>query len=194
MLKRKMFIGSVAGLVVLGGAIGVGAASKSDDVNKGKSSNVISIDKAKNIAVNEVGGNVKSIELDKEDGRLIYDVELYHSNMDDDVDLDIDAITGKVLHIDRDDDRDDGYEFERDLESDDDDKYKDTKENQRASISHKQAIEIALNDSPGKVTEAELDDDGYYEIEIKNGRTEIDMKVDAASGKIIKKEIDRDDD
>jgi len=182
-MKRKMIIGSIAGFVVLGGAMGVAASSKSDMKNEEKTSNIISVEEAKEIAINEVGGQLKGIEFDKEDGRLIYEVDLFHANSDDDdVDVDIDAVSGEVIHVDRDDDDqdDDEYKYER----------SDAREN--VKISHEEAIAIALKDTPGKVKEAELDDDGYYEIEIKNGKTEVEMKVDADSGKIIEKETDRD--
>ncbi|MDR4889516.1 PepSY domain-containing protein [Fredinandcohnia sp. QZ13] len=53
-------------------------------------------------------------------------------------------------------------------------------------ISKDQAISIGTKNIPGTITEIELDDDGYYEIE---------MKISAVDGTILKKEVDgRDDD
>lgn len=178
MMKRKLLTGSVAGIVVLGGAIGVGAAAKSDGVHGGKKAEFISTEDAKEIAINEFGGKLKKIELEKEGGRFVYDIELVHEN-NDDIDLDINAVTGEILKVERDDD--DDYESDR----------PDTSEN--VSISLEKAINAALKDTPGKLKEAEYDD-GYYEIEIKTGQNEVEMKIDGDSGKIIEKETDRDDD
>ena len=64
-------------------------------------------------------------------------------------------------------------------------------------ITEKAAIEIAMKQAKGTVTEIELDeDDGrvIYEIEIKDGKYEYDFDIDAISGEVLKFEKDRDDD
>lgn len=188
MMKRKLMIGSIAGLVALSGALGVGAASKSN-VQPGGTNNeskvdIISTEEAKQIALDEFGGKLKSIELEKDDGMMIYDIELLSENKKDDIDIDIDihAVTGEIIKVDRDDDDDFNDDF--------DDEYSDN--NTHVKISLEEAIDIARRDTAGEVKEAQLDDDGYYEIEIKQGRTEVEFKVDAEHGQIIEKEIDND--
>ena len=66
-----------------------------------KNVNYISRDKAKQIAFSNAGVNISnirdlSIELDRENGKIIYEVEFEHENKD--YEYDIDAITGKILY------------------------------------------------------------------------------------------------
>lgn len=164
-MKRKLFITGVAGAIILGGAIGVGAVS---------SEPAISFEKAKEAAVNQVNGTIESIELEEDDGLLKYDIEVNGSDRGDDKEVEVDAASGKVMNVE--DDRDDDDRGDR--------------VNKQVNISHEKAINIALKSVPGKVTEAELDDDGYYEIEVQHNNQEVELKVDADSGKILGKEID----
>lgn len=64
----------------------------------------VSMDDAKTIAVKEVGNgaSVKEIELDDDDGRIHYEMELYDNN-NNEVDVDVDAETGDVMKVDYDD-------------------------------------------------------------------------------------------
>lgn len=66
--------------------------------------------------------------------------------------------------------------------------------NRELKISKDEAIAIATKDTPGNVIEVELDDYRYYEIEVKNGQYEVEYKIDANTGAILEKDIDRDDD
>lgn len=170
-MKKKLVVLGIVGAVVLGGAVGVGAIAKEADV---------SFSKAKEIATQEVKeAHVEGLELDRENGELVYEVELEGTH-DDDSEVVINATTGKVVRVDND-------------RNDDDDQI--TSETAAASvkISKEQAISIATKDTPGKITEIELDDDGYYEIEMKHEGKEVDMEISAADGTILKKEIDDDD-
>ena len=61
----------------------------------------------------------------------------------------------------------------------------------------KEAIAIALKQTPGTVTDVELDDDdgrAYFEIEIEDGKYEYEYEIDAVTGKILDFEKDREDD
>lgn len=61
---------------------------------------------ASNIALKQVtGGKVTKIELDHDNGRYVYEVEL--RTADGEADVDIDANTGKVLSFDQDFDHED---------------------------------------------------------------------------------------
>lgn len=69
---------------------------------------------------------------------------------------------------------------------------------QEVKITQDEAIAIALKESPGTATKAELDDDNEYEIEIRDGDKEIDFEIDAMTGEIREMDTDffddRDDD
>ncbi|GIN99261.1 hypothetical protein J6TS1_51310 [Siminovitchia terrae] len=97
-----------------------------------------------------------------------------------DIDLEINAASGKIIKIDRYDDHDDDYNR--------------SNQSKEVTISLDDAISAATKDTPGKVKEAEFDDDGYYEIELVVGQNDVEMKIDANSGKIIEKETDIDND
>lgn len=62
----------------------------------------ISVEQAKKIALAKVNGNIKSIKLDEDDNRYVYEVEVKTSKGQE-VDLEISATTGAVLDVDWDD-------------------------------------------------------------------------------------------
>jgi uncharacterized membrane protein YkoI len=62
---------------------------------------ILSVTEISEIALNEFAGIVKEIELDKDDGRLIYEVEI--KNKGKEAEMDIDARTGEILEIEIDD-------------------------------------------------------------------------------------------
>ncbi|MEH7123603.1 PepSY domain-containing protein [Bacillus sp. JJ1773] len=72
---------------------------------KSTSNNFISIQKAIEIAEKEVNGKVIEINRDEDDNQLIYEVELKTSKGE--AEVEIDAVTGKVLDVEIDHDRDD---------------------------------------------------------------------------------------
>ena len=69
-----------------------------------------------------------------------------------------------------------------------------TRPTQKGNITQEEAIAIALKESPGTVTKAELDDDNEYEIEIQDGNKEFDYEIDAVSGEIRERDTDFFDD
>lgn len=176
MRKRKMLFAGIAGLVLLGGAMGVGAKSNTGAKHPDNTGNVISMDEATTIALNESGGKLKEMKLEKEDGRLIYEIELFNDEKDRNVEIDIDAKTGNIIKIDQDDD---------------DDRSGVAATSKEAKISLEEANAAAVTDTPGTVEDVELDaEDGYYKIEVDTGKNEVVMKVDSETGKIITKETD----
>ncbi|HZG72843.1 MAG TPA: PepSY domain-containing protein [Chondromyces sp.] len=165
-MKGKVIAVGLAGLITFGGAVGVTAMwdSNTEQAKDDK----LTIGQAQQIAATETGGTPTSIELEEDDGRVYYEVEVDDKNGDDDVE--IDAASGKVLEVDD-----------------------DQQASNQDRISQEEAIAIATKDTPGKVTEIELDDD-HYEIEIKNNGQETDLDIHAFTGEILKKDVDREDD
>ena len=116
--------------------------------------------------------------MDREKSGDIYEVEVKSNGVE--YDLDIDAKTGKVLRTDKDDHDNDDFD-----EDDSDDK---VIVHDGKFITEKAAIEIAMKQAKGTVTEVELDeDDGrvVYEIEIKEGKYDYDFDIDAISGEVL---------
>ncbi len=177
-MKKWMMIPVLAGAVILSGVGIVANAEQSKSVvQKG----LLTMEEAKAIAVKSIGGNVTKIELDREVSGDVYEVEIQSKGIE--YDLDIDAKTGKVLRTEKDD---------MDNDDQDDNVIPDGK-----YISEEAAIEIAMKQAKGTVTEIGLDnEDGVvvYEIKITDSTYEYEFEIDATSGKVLKFEQDREDD
>ncbi|PAV30689.1 hypothetical protein CIL05_06195 [Virgibacillus profundi] len=79
--------------------------TKEQDV-KTSNKDVIGIEKAEEVALKEFAGTITDLELDEDDGRLVYEIEIENGKKE--ADFEIDALTGEIL------------EMEIDLEEDDD--------------------------------------------------------------------------
>ena len=117
------------------------------------------------------------VELDKENGVQVYEVEFYDKNGRE-YDYEINAVTGEVVSVDNDAEN---YPLPTD------------------AISREKAISIALAKVPGAknadIKKAELDyEDGrwVYEVEILYGGSEYEGEIDAHTGEVIKWETERD--
>ncbi|GAB4074785.1 hypothetical protein GCM10028778_22880 [Barrientosiimonas marina] len=69
----------------------------------------ITAEKSQSIALKEVKGDVIDNELDKEDGTVVYSLEI-RDDQGTEHDVDVDAKTGDVLKMEKDDDSDDDEE------------------------------------------------------------------------------------
>lgn len=182
-MKRKLLIGVLAGAVVLGGAVAVGA-NDSDNISAKNKKEMITIEEAETIALKEVSGTVEDVELEREHLKLVYKVDIDENQVanDDDKEVHVDANTGEILKVEKDDDNDD-----------DDFKSSKAKTNQK-EISQDEAIKIAEKAVNGKVHSIEKEyDDGRikYEFELSSDKGEVDVEIDALTGDIL--EMDYDD-
>lgn len=122
----------------------------------------------KDIIVKEVpNGQITKFKLDKEHGKMVYEVEVIDGNVEKE--FDIDAETGTVLKS----------------ESETKNKIINT-----PKISYEQAKEIALKESKnGKFKEIELKNKKgtlVYEVELNEGLMEREFIIDANTGEILK--------
>ncbi len=151
---------------------------------------VIGEDAALEKALEHAGLNKEDITvvyigLDKDKGRMEYDIEFYCGN--EEYDYEINAYNGTIDDFDKD------YEYipEPDKPSETVGEY----------ISREKALEAALADAGVNKADAlrveiELDRDDsvvHYEIEFENGRYEYSYDINAIDGSIIKSEKDIDD-
>lgn len=156
------------------------------------SSSYIGESKAKSIALSHAGLKQSQVtftkaKLEKDDGRWEYSVEFYSGSAE--YDYEIDALSGKILSSDKD--------------VNDDDKASSSSSQQGSSsyIGESKAKSIALGHagvsaSNAKNMKVELDrDDGKaeYEVEFIAGGMEYTYEIDAASGKVLSYEKERDD-
>ena len=145
-------------------------------------SDYISREKAMEIALADAGTAESSVrfvrsDLDRDDGRMIYDVEFYDDGTE--YDYEIDAYTGDILSKDR------------------DAEYWNGRGSREGSVDDDTALEIALADAavsdPERV-KVKLDrDDGrlQYEVEFCTADGEYEYVIDADNGRIIEAGMDR---
>ena len=151
-------------------------------------SDYIGVERAKEIALADAGVKASDAvflraNLDWDDGRMEYEVEFYSGYTE--YDYDIDARTGAILSSDR--DLEDFQIWNGNSGSASSGNY----------ISAERAKQIALAECPSGSTvyKCQFDwDDGRaeYEVEIRNGWTEYEFEIDAATGTIIGRDIDND--
>ena len=165
---------------------------KAESNTRAKSSKLTLIGeaRAKEIALGKTGGGtIVEFELDWDDGRPEYEIEIKANGYE--YELEIDGYTGKVLEFEKDDD--DDYRSSSKPASKPAPKST-TKPSKPSLIGDARAKEIALAKSGGgKVVEFELDwDDGRpeYEIEIKKDGLEYEVEIDGYTGQILEFEID----
>lgn len=180
----------------LASAVGYNATSDDDSVSLTRKNTVstfpaasgdIGSEKAKSIALNHAGvtsstAKFVKVERDRDDGRLLYEVEFYAGNKE--YDYEILASDGTILSYDADIE---GYRIPSS-----------TSTSSSGYISVERAKEIALqhaglSSSGVNFDKAEFDhDDGRaeYEIEFHHNFREYEYTIDAASGTILEAERD----
>lgn len=190
MMKRKMWIGALATVMLLGGTAVVGASGNTGGSNtsgaKSTSQGYITIEQAKTAALKEVKGYVDDIDLEREHGKVYYEVEIEQDNGE--VDVHIDALTGKVLSV-----------LNKDTKDDDDDRddLNSSITTSEVKITSDQASAIAAkNVSGGKVIKVELDEDDnryIYEVDLRTSKGIAEVDIDAVTGKVLSIDQDFDD-
>ena len=160
-------------------------------VSAGTTGEYISVDKAKQIALDHAGISASSAtfvfaKMDWDDGRMQYDVEFYANNIE--YDYEIDAVSGSILSYDRDWDN-----TSQTIPGG-------SGSTTGASITEARAKEIALNHAGVSVSSAtfvyakpDWDDGRYvYDVEFYAGSIEYDYEIDANTGAILSYDHDWD--
>ena len=134
----------------------------------------ISEQQAKDIALKEAqGGQITKFKLDKENGRMVYEVEVMDGNVEKE--FKIDAETGEVIK----------FKTEKKVVK---------KAKKEPKISYDRAKEIALKQSKnGKFKEIELKHKNgvlVYEVEIAEGFMDREFLIDAMTGEILRDKKD----
>jgi len=167
--------------------------------NKDKSEYIdrvkISFKEALFIAFKNVSGKLIEIELDDEEGYLVYEIEIVNSNYEV-IEVVLDPVTGEILKTGKEENSsDDEYNDKNSdvpikpgtikVENIDKSKYPDL-----AVISFDRATEIALKGFPGKLLKIELEDEEdylVYEIEIFTHKNQVmEIMIDSGNGEILK--------
>lgn len=187
------------------------AAGDIDGAIEGRA--MISKEEAQKIALERVNDQIIKVELDdlRDDDGPEYEIKILSGEVK--YELEIDAFTGEIREVekdddrdnDRDDDRDDDRHHDRYDDIDDDDgradykggddsrkasaSKKQTKGSSKGRISADQAKAIALElTGGGTIIEFEADDE--YEIEIKSKDKKYEIEIDAYTGKVLDFEVE----
>ena len=94
--KKMITGGALAGLVLAGGIVGTVSAQTVADATG------LTEEQAVAIALMEVPGEVQEIELEREDGMRVYEIEVLSAEGVE-IEVEIDAGTGDVLEIEAED-------------------------------------------------------------------------------------------
>ena len=162
------------------------------DIHQPINTSNISIDKAKEIALNHAGLAANQVsfikaEKDMDDGIEKYDIEFYHNNKE--YDYEINAVNGQIISYDHDVEN---YNIQSPQQSNSQPQNNQQQTN-TSNISVDKAKEIALNHAGLAANQvsfikAEKDmDDGIekYDIEFYHNNKEYDYEINAVNGQII---------
>ena len=136
----------------------------------------ISEQQAKDIALKEAqGGQITKFKLDKENGRMVYEIEVMNGNIEKD--YEIDAETGAIVKLEQEQKN-----------------HGNNNSVNNPKISYEQAKEIALKNSKnGKFKEIELKHKNgvlIYDVEIAEGFMDREFLIDANTGAILRDKKD----
>ena len=184
-MKKKILSIALLGIMVLGVSVTVNAKSKHKYNRNIASNSYIGVNRAMNIALKKVPGanssHVKEIHLDRENGRMVYEGEIYYNGQE--YEFDIDAVTGDIVK----------WKVDGVLNNSG---YVNNNVNNSQTITMEKAKSIALAQVPGAnqshFGKIELDHDhgrAVYEIEIFYNNSKYEFDIDASTGEIIGTEV-----
>ena len=136
----------------------------------------ISEQQAKDIALKEAqGGQITKFKLDRENGRMVYEIEVMNGNIERD--YEIDAETGAIVKLEQEQKN-----------------HGNNNSVNNPKISYEKAKEIALKNSKnGKFKEIELKHKNgvlVYDVEIAEGFMDREFLIDANTGAILRDKKD----
>ena len=184
-MKKKILSIAILGIMVLGVSVAVNAKSRNKYNRNITSNSYIGVNRAMNIALKKVPGasnsHVKKIHLDRENGRMVYEGEIYYNVQE--YEFDIDAVTGDIVKW-----KVDGVSNNSG--------YVNNNVNNSQTITMEKAKTIALAQVPGAnqshFGKIDLDYDhgrAVYEIEIFYNNSKYEFDIDASTGEIIGTEV-----
>ena len=184
-MKKKILSIALLSIMVLGVSVATNAKSKNKYNRNIASNSYIGVNRAMNIALKKVPGasnsHVKKIHLDRENGRMVYEGEIYYNVQE--YEFDIDAVTGDIVKW-----KVDGVSNNSG--------YVNNNVNNSQTITMEKAKTIALAQVPGAnqshFGKIDLDYDhgrAVYEIEIFYNNSKYEFDIDASTGEIIGTEV-----
>ena len=184
-MKKKILSIALLSIMVLGVSVAANARSKNKYNRNIASNSYIGVNRAMNIALKKVPGanssHMKKIHLDRENGRMVYEGEIYYNGQE--YEFDIDAVTGDIVK----------WKVEGVSNNS---PYANSNANNSQNITIEKAKSIALAQVRGAnqshFGKIELDHDhgrAVYEIEIFYNNSKYEFDIDASTGEIIGTEV-----
>ena len=184
-MKKKILSIALLGIMVLGVSVAVNAKSRNKYNRDIASNSYIGVNRAMNIALKKVPGasnsHVKKIHLGRENGRMVYEGEIYYNRQE--YEFDIDAVTGDIVKWKVDGVSNNSAYISKNV-------------NNSQTITMEKAKSIALAQVPGAnqshFGKIDLDYDhgrAVYEIEIFYNNSKYEFDIDASTGEIIGTEV-----
>ena len=203
--KNKILIPALAAAILAGGGFSIAnaaapqdkptteVAEENDTQNQAELAKQAKIteEQATKTALEKVPGTVNEVELEDENGTIVYGFEVVSTDGTQQ-DVKVDAQTGKIVKVEADDE-----ENGKENDEEENDTQNQAELAKQAKITEEQATKTALEKVPGTVNEVELEDENgtiVYGIEVvSTDGTQQDVKVDAQTGKVVKVEADDDE-
>ena len=184
-MKKKILSIALLSIMVLGVSVATNAKSKNKYNRNIASNSYIGVNRAMNIALKKVPGanssHMKKIHLDRENGRMVYEGEIYYNGQE--YEFDIDAVTGDIVK----------WKVEGVSNNS---PYANSNANNSQNITIEKAKSIALAQVRGAnqshFGKIELDHDhgrAVYEIEIFYNNSKYEFDIDASTGEVIGTEV-----
>ena len=184
-MKKKILSIALLSIMVLGVSVAANAKSKNKYNRNIASNSYIGVNRAMNIALKKVPGanssHMKKIHLDRENGRMVYEGEIYYNGQE--YEFDIDAVTGDIVK----------WKVEGVSNNS---PYANSNANNSQNITIEKAKSIALAQVRGAnqshFGKIELDHDhgrAVYEIEIFYNNSKYEFDIDASTGEVIGTEV-----
>lgn len=203
-MKKKIILTSGALAITI--ALGLGIYKSDASQAEPKLNN----DEVRELISAQYPGTITEMELEKENNRAVYEIEIENDGME--YDLKVDGNSGEIIKIKE---KKIAAQKENEKKTTDNDKAlkEDTKDEQKQTTQEKkqsskkeknnknlaidatEAIAIAQKEFSGTVTDLELEEEEgryIYEIEIKANGEEAELEIDAMTGEIIVIEIEED--
>ncbi|RDW17683.1 PepSY domain-containing protein [Oceanobacillus chungangensis] len=200
---KKIIIPAVATAVIIGGGFSYASAATNTTSNTLTAENsaqsneenqsqaelakqaTVTKEVATKTALDQVPGTIGDIELEDEEGTLIYSIEVTAEDGTKQ-EVEVDATTGEVVKVEAEDDEEEG-----------DDEQSQAELAKQATVTKEAATKTALDQVPGTVGDVELEDENgtvVYSIEVTaEDGTKQEVKVDATSGEVVKVEHNDDE-
>ncbi|MFE6077449.1 PepSY domain-containing protein [Paenibacillus sp. NPDC057886] len=195
-MNKKSWIVTLTVVATLGSASAAVAAGASN-----QSKAYIGTSKAEVIALQKVSGVKEGIELElkNEHGKAYYEVDIRKTSSQKEVDVKVDAMTGKIITVEEDDNETEHQVINKNNTTKSGTIIAKTSNpsavsKQRASINEEQASKLAVQAINGQVIRIKKDlDDGVkkYEVNMKTKDGIAEVEIGATNGKVLS--IDYDD-